>query len=227
MAAELTPNYALNKVGDPSVDQMKDFDIWLNANWDKILDAPAPPSGTVLPTSGSYNVGDRFYKTDTKSIYLLVTKDANWGWYWRPIHDPISPWYTVPNSAMIFGGWSLNIVPAAPMQIALDNRGRCFWRGIIAPSSGTFARATSIGLFACPPVGIRPRQRGVFMLGHETLAVNSTPTSLQSYQGARIFIPDDGISNTTVRGFGGTADFNKIHLTGIQYAVGTGLYYEV
>jgi hypothetical protein len=219
-----TPNYGLNKP-DPS-DAMNNFETWLNANWDIITAATAPPSGTTLPQSGAYDVGDRFYKSDTKSIYILVCKDANWGWYWRPIQDALSPWFTIPTTAMNIAGWTLNPVTANPAAIALDNRGKCYWRGVIGPSTGNIPRAASQNVFLPIPAGIRPRQRGAHMLGHETLAVNSTATSLQSYQGARIFISDDPTAFVTVRCFGGTADFNRVHLSGVQYAAGTGLYWS-
>jgi phage replication-related protein YjqB (UPF0714/DUF867 family) len=217
--ASQTSQYRLNLAQRD--DQMSDFETWLNFNWEKLKDAASPPSGTTLPQSGPYNVGDRFYKTDTKSIYLLVTKDVNWGWYWRPIQDAISPWFTVPSTCLALTGWSLNSVPAAPFQIALDNRGRCYWRGVLSSTPGTFARLNSFALFNFLPTGLRPSFRGVWMLGHETLAVGTTAGNLNTYQGARMFIPREEDVNPSVRSFGGTADFNKVHLTGISYSVGT------
>lgn len=222
---DYTPNYGLAKPDVEAGELMSDVATFLNNNWTALEGVAAPDSGTTLPQSGSYKVGDRFYKTDTKSIYILVCRDANWGWYWRPVQDAISPWFTVPTSAMSIAGWTLNPTPANPMAIALDNKGRCHWRGVIGPSSGTFARLTSISVFPCPPIGIRPRLEGTYMIGHETLAVNTTATSLQSYQGARILIPANPALNVSVRGFGGTADFNRVHLTGVSYAAGSGLYY--
>lgn len=224
-----TPNYKLNKPDPTSGDLMSDFDTWLNSNWTTLEGVAAPDSGTTLPTFGSYNLGDRFYKTDTRSIYILICKDANWGWYWRPIHDAISPWVTVPNTAMNIAGWGLNVVAGNPMQIALDNRGKVYWRGIIGPTSGTFARNTSHQVFKTIPNGISPRESGSYMVGHDTLAVNTTATSLQSYQGVRVFLPDGMIANQlpTVRGFGGTADFNRVHLTGIHYPAALGRFTAV
>jgi hypothetical protein len=222
MAEPPTPRYALQK---PEVsDSMSNFETWLNGNWDKIADVPAPPNGTTLPQSGSYNVGDRFYKTDTKSIYILVAKDANWGWHWRPIQDAISPWFTVPNTCMAISGWTLNPVAANPFAIALDNRGRCYWRGVIGASSGTISRNVSHQVFRPLPLGIRPRERGAFMLGHETLSVGTDGTNLNCYQGARIFIFADDLNEQSVRCVGGTAEFNRVHLTGVNYAVGSSLY---
>lgn len=222
MPDQNTPNYGLVKPASNS--PMSDFTSYINNNWDKLTDAVSPPSGTALPQSGTYNVGDRFYKSDTKSIYILVCKDANWGWHWRPIQDAISPWLTVPSTCLALGTWTLNPVPANPFAIALDNRGKAYWRGIIGITTGTFARNTSHAVFKPVPDGIRPRLRGAYLLGHQTLAVGTDGTNLASWQGARIFISDDPTANATVRGFGGTADFNQVFLTGVNYAVGTGEY---
>lgn len=219
-----SPNYGLVRPED--TDPMWDFEPQINDNWTKLADVPSPPSGTTLPQTGSYDIGDRFYKSDTQSIYILVVKDVSWGWHWRPVQDAISPWLTMPSSVLIAGGsWSLNPVAANPFAIAFDNRGKCHWRGVIGVTSGTFARNTSIAVFGPPPLGLRPRQRGTYMLGHATLAVNTTATSLQSYQGARILISEDPTANVTARGFGGTADFNQIHLAGISYSTGNALWY--
>lgn len=218
-----TPNYALAK---PEMsDLMSDFDTWLNENWAKIEDAVSPPSGTTLPQAGTYDIGDRFYKSDTKSIYILVCKDANWGWHWRPVQDAISPWLTVPATAINNAAWTINPVGANPLAIAMDNRGKCYWRGVIGAVAGTIPRATTHFPLKQLPDGIRPRQRGAYMCGHETLAVGNNGANFDSWQGARIFISDAAADLVSVRCFGGTAEFNRIHLGGsVQYAVGTGKY---
>lgn len=223
MAETPTPNYGLEK--PELTDDMSDFDRWLNDNWTKIEDAVSPPSGITLPQAGSYDIGDRFYKSDTKSIYILVAKDANWGWHWRPVQDAISPWLTIPTTCLNLGTWTLNPVAANPFAIALDNRGKCYWRGVIGTTAGNITRATSHFVFKALPDGIRPRQRATYMLGHETLAVGTDGANLNSWQGARIFISDGPADLVTTRCFGGTADFNRIHLGGsVQYAVGTAKY---
>jgi hypothetical protein len=205
---------------------MADFETWLNANWEKLRKASSPPSGTTLPQSGPYNIGDRFYKSDTRSIYILVCKDTNWGWYWRPIQDAISPWFTVPTTCLNLGTWTINSVAGKPFQIALDNRGKCYWRGVLAPNFlATITRNTDLAVFRPLPDGIRPRQRGVYMCGFENIAVSTDGTNLASYQGARIFISELSTDNVTVRAFGGTAEFAKVHLSGVNYAVGTGKYW--
>jgi phage replication-related protein YjqB (UPF0714/DUF867 family) len=220
--ASQTPQYRLN-IADQT-DYMSDIETWINYNYEKLRKATAPNSGTTLPQSGDYDLGDRFYKTDTKSIYILVCKDANWGWFWRPIHDAISPWITPPNSCMAISGWTLTAVAGKPFAIALDNRGKCYWRGTVGPSTGAITRNTSYNLFDPLPDGIRPRLKGAYMLGHETLSVGTDGTNLNAYQGARIYISDTPTANPTVRAFGGTADPTIIHLGGVQYAVGTTVY---
>lgn len=125
---------------------------------------------------------------------------------------------------MNIAGWTLNPTPSNPFAIALDNRGRAYWRGVIGTSSGNIARATSHQVFKPLPLGLRPRERGAFMLGHETIAVSTTATSLDTYQGARIFLFDNDFDIPSIRCFGGTADFNRVHLTGINYAVGSAKY---
>jgi hypothetical protein len=227
MADNPTPNYGLHRPDDPTSDMMSNFEVWLNQNWVKLEGVAAPDSGTTLPQAGSYNIGDRFYKSDTQSIYLLAAKDANWGWHWRPIQDAISPWLTIPTTCLVSPfdtTWTLNPTPTNPMAIAMDNRGRCYWRGIIGTVSGNIPRNASQSIFKPLPVGIRPRTRGAYMLGHENLAVSAVGTQLDSWQGARIFIFDDETSNHSIRCFGGTADFNRVHLTGVNYAVGSGKY---
>jgi hypothetical protein len=222
MAEPPTSNYGLEK---PEIsDLMSDSNRWLNNNWAKIEDAASPPSGTTLPQAGSYDLGDRFYKSDTRSIYILVCKDANWGWHWRPIQDAISPWFTPPATCMEIAGWTLNPVPANPFAIAFDNRGKCYWRGVIGPTAGNISRGVSHAVFKPLPNGLRPARRGAHMLGHETLAIGTDGTQFNSYQGARIFISDDPTAEPTIRCFGGTADFNRVHLTGVHYAVGTARY---
>ncbi len=218
-----TPNYGILRPEE--TDPMWDFEPQINDSWDIIADIPAPNKGAVLPQAGAYSIGDRFYKTDSKGIYILVVKDANWGWHWRPIHDAISPWLEVPDACMNIAGWDLNPTPTNPFAIALDNRGKCYWRGVIGTSAGNISRNVSHAVFKPLPTGIRPREAMTYALGHETLAVGTNGTLLTAWQGARIFIPHDPAGIPSVRCFGGTADFNRVHLGGsVNYAVGTSMY---
>jgi len=218
-----TPNYGLTRPDKD--DAMSDFGTWLNGNWTTLENAVSPNSGTTLPQSGSYNVGDRFYKTDTKSIYILVVKSALWGWHWRPIQDAISPWLTIPTTVLTGTGstWTLNPVAANPFAIAFDNRGKCYWRGVVGPSSGTIGRNANYQIFQNLPTGLSPSRPSSFMVGHETLAISTTGSSLQSWQGAKVFLPNDG-SVPTIRAFGGNADFNRLYMNQVHYAVGAALY---
>lgn len=224
-----SPNYGLVRPTDGrdgTVDEpMGDFEPQINANWDALASVPAPNSGTSLPQAGSYNVGDRFYKSDTKSIYILVVKSAVWGWHWRPVQDALSPWFTPPATCINDGAWTINPVVANPFAIAYDNRGKCHWRGVIGITAGTFSRNVSHSVLKALPDGLRPRQRGSYLLGHSALSVTAVANNLNSWQGARMFISDDPSINVTIRGMGGSAEFNQVHLGGIvQYAVGTGKY---
>lgn len=222
MADVPTPNYGFTKPGLD--DSMADFEIWINGNFDKISDAAGPPSGTTLPQAGNYKLGDRFYKTDTKSIYILVGKDDSWGWFWRPVHDAISPWFTIPATCLALGNWTVNPVPANPFAIALDNRGKCYWRGVIGTVSGNIPRVDSQIVFKSIPAGITPREGGIFMLGLEPLSVIGTGLTFNSWQGARIFLSANLSAQPSIRALGGSADFNRIYLNGVNYAVGTALY---
>jgi phage replication-related protein YjqB (UPF0714/DUF867 family) len=226
--ASQTTQYDLNLVDLNQGDYISDVETWINYNWEKLRKATAPISGTTLPQSGPFNIGDRFYKTDTKSIYVLACKDANWGWFWRPVHDAISPWIQPPSTCMAISGWNISTINSLnPFAIALDNRGRVFWRGVIGVSSGTFARGQSFSVFKPLPNGIRPRQKGVYMLGHEPCTVGSDGSQTSAWQGARIFISDDPTVSPTIRGFGGSADFSNVYMTGVQYAAGIGKYWSV
>jgi len=228
-----TPNYGLVRPTDgrglTTNDPMNVPDVQINPNWDALAGVPAPNSGTTLPQSGSYNLGDRFYKSDTQSIYVLICKDVNWGWYWRPVHDAISPWFTVPTTCLAIAGWTLNPVPTNPFAIALDARGRCYWRGVVGPTSGNLARNTSPGVFKPLPTGLRPARSGTWMLGHEPVAVGTNGNNLNAWQGARIYLNDNGdpLYQPSIRCFGGTADMNRFHLTGVNYPVGTDRYLDV
>jgi hypothetical protein len=216
-----TPNYAMN-IALPD-DSMAQFETWFNANWDKITDVPAPPSGAALPQVGTYNLGDRFYLTTTQSIYILVCKDVDWGWHWRPIQDGISPWLTIPATVLSGAGWTINPVVADPLAIAIDHRGHVYWRGVIGTTPGNIARFTNHNPIKTIPFGLRPREDSAFQLGVEPLAIAGTTT--QAWQGARMYIPGSGAAVLSIRTSGGTADPNRIWLGGnVNYAAGTAQY---
>lgn len=221
--ANQTPQYQLN-LATP-VDYMSDFETWINSSYEKLRKATGPLSGSTLPQSGPFDLGDRFYLTTTKSIYILIVKDANWGWHWRPVHDAISPWLTVPATALNLGTWTINPVGANPLAIAFDHRGKCYWRGVVGITAGTIPRNVTHFVLKPLPDGLRPRQRGAFMVGHETLAVGVDGTLLTAYQGARVYFSEDPTTEVGVRCFGGSAEFNRVHFGGaVNYAPGTGKY---
>jgi hypothetical protein len=215
-----TPNYQMNIA--LTTDPMNQFETWFNQNWDKITDVPAPPSGAALPQVGAFDIGDRFYLTTTQSIYVLVVKDADWGWHWRPIQDGISPWVPIPSAVINTAGWTVNPVVADPFAIALDHRGHVYWRGVIGTDPGNIARFTNHNPLKIVPFGIRPREDSSYMLGHEPLSTVGTTT--QSYQGARMYIPTGAVL-LSIRAHGGSADFNRVWFGGnVNYAAGTAQY---
>lgn len=212
---------------------MSDFEAQINANLSKIEGIPAPPedTGSLLPTSGDFEVGDRIYFSPQQSIYILICKDQYWGWHWRPVHYPISPWVTPPDP-ILAAGWTKEKITGKPLQLALDYRGNCHWRGTVGTSSGTIPQITSIEVFRPLPLGFRPRMTGVYQLGHETLAVSDPALNqVANWQGARLSLPDtiriDAGNTNTIRAFGGTAEFSTVHLSNVSYAIGTERYTSV
>lgn len=208
------PSAWMNTVApDPNV-----FD-YLDDNFTAITDIPSPPSVTgTLPQSGNYNIGDRVYHTDEPSIYILVVKDALWGWHWKPIHAALSPWVVVPASAIILSGYS-SVVGAKAFSIAFDNRGRCHWRGGVKKDSGTYPSNSSLAVFADLPAGMHPRNNVRFRLTVTTFNP-STNSGIDSMQGARLFLPMNGGGSPSLRVFqngsntidtvyfGGTVEFS-------------------
>lgn len=121
------------------------------------------PGGEALPQSGNYVIGDRVYRDDTPdssfgtwpSIYILISKDADWGWHWRPVQAVISPWVTV--SSSVINNVSFEINPNAPFQIALDSKGFCHWRGSIRKTTPNIAANTSFAdIVKTIPEELRP-----------------------------------------------------------------------
>ena len=229
MADEITPNYGFVLPNNDSF--MKDPVKYLNNNWTKIEDIPAPTSITGnLPTSGSYKLYDRVYRTNDSSIYILVVNDVNWGYVWRPVHAYISPWQSLP-ATIYFDGtlWQHAASPNAP-QVAMDNRGRIYWRGASTYISGAIPRNSSIRIFRDLPPGIAPSRTNTFMVGMNTISIGASGLSM--WQGARIYMeaPDTGGfgSNpryTTIRVFGGNADSPSTLYFNMIYAPGEKAYY--
>jgi phage replication-related protein YjqB (UPF0714/DUF867 family) len=214
-----TSNYKFNK--PLSTDKINDFETWLNANWDKAAYSTAPLQITgALPQSGPFNIGDRIYRTDDTSIYILICKDSTWGWFWRPVHAAISPWITVPNS-VIGSGWTGNPDPSNPFAVALDNRGSCHWRGAIALTSGVMTPNVNYLPLANVPVGIRPRMGMSTFLGYSSFGAASG-----EIESARIFINStSGQVLFYVQGvFTVGSQISKLYLDKVKYPIGNAIY---
>jgi len=155
------------------------------------------PAGGDLPQAGDYEIGDRVFRNDVAggntwpSNYLLVTKDINWGWHWRPIQQIISPWVTVP-ATCIENTFDWELHPLKHFQIALDSRGWCHWRGAIRTKVPGIVTNTSEVVFKNIPKGIRPSLN--FM---HTLAVNPimSGTGKAGYVGGRMYFDNLGYSS--------------------------------
>lgn len=215
-----TTNYGLIKPDPASA--MSNTTLYLNNNWDKIT---ALPGSTVitgaLPQTGAFNIGSRVFRTNDNSSYILVSKDAFWGWFWRPIQAAISPWFPVPATAIILAPWSATIEAGNPFAIALDNKGNCHWRGALGVTSGNIPNNALTNVLAQVPVGIRPRENAIYQLGF--FDFGAAAGDIMEY---RIFISSGGV--TSVRGqtiFGTLATVTKMHFTGkVRYAIGNALY---
>lgn len=222
---QFSENYHLN-IARPQ-DSMADFETWINANWDKITAVPSAPTvvTSTLPQSGAYNLGDRIFHTPTASIYILICKDADWGWWWRPVQAPMSPWQDVPVSALKTPvEWDLAPFSTRPLQIALDNSGRAYWRGVIKyTAAASMVPNTSYFPFKYMPFGFRPRETDFFPIGHQNLELGSSPL-----QFARIYIPEEDSEYVSIRVQGGATtptDLHTFYFNGsVNYAIGAGHY---
>lgn len=218
MADEFTPNYGLFKP-KPS-DSMADVEKNLTETFEKLSTRADPTviaNGGALPQVGDYEIGDRVIRMKTvanpfdhTSSFLLVCKDANWGWHWRPIQQILSPWVTLPASAISDGNWSLNAT--YPPAIALDSRGYVHWRGAITYNA-SINNMTSFFPFKNVPVGLRPNTEFLHVLPVDP--VNSG-VGLTGYKGGRMRMEPDGDTQFLFFNTAATTVRNA-WLTGLNY----------
>lgn len=201
---------------------------YLDGNFTAIEGIPAAPSvtGPLPQESGGvdYNLGDRVYRTDDQSIYVLICKDPWWGWYWKPIQAAISPWTPVPDSAINSASfWETH--SAKPMEIAHDNRGRCHWRGGIVFTTGPIPSNTSQAPFAFLPKGLRPRNIYSARIGADTLTGGAVLTKA-ACQGASIVISNDSDEIPIVRVHqNGSNSIDELFFDGcVEYSVGESIF---
>jgi hypothetical protein len=213
-----TSNYGFFMPDD--ADSMADVKKNVTDNFKKIEsrnDITVVASEGALPQSGTYNIGDRVFRNDPvtsttwPSNYLLICKDTNWGWHWRPIQHIISPWVNVPATALNDANFEIH--PTYPLQIALDSRGFCHWRGAIRRTTAGIPAATSFTVFKSIPLGIRPNVR--FM--HTTpISPIQSGTGTAGYVGGRVYMQEDGTSSircyNTANGVS-----QSIWFTGLKY----------
>lgn len=222
-----TDNYGFTKPDDTSL--MRSFETYMNGNWTAIEGVVAPPNITgALPQSGSYNLYDRVYRTDDQSIYILIVKDVDWGWHWRPVHAAISPWIQIRDFDIYENAAWDNPVPSN-LQVAYDNKGHIHWRGFLQRSSPIPHNVTE-QLFKDLPKGMYPSRTISYMADPVTAAVTASGFGMVQY--VRLFIsgsdrvPVGTVGDSNIRLFSGdsagtqpsTLFFN------FDYAVGASWY---
>jgi hypothetical protein len=198
----------------------------LDATWTKIEGIPGPDIiATGIPPVGVYNIYDRVYVQDIKDVLLLVVKDDNWGEYWRPIYNAIGPWINVPNTALNRPGWSNSILTGVPWQIAMDNRGRCYWRGATGINASV-TNTSTLNFIKDLPAGLRPaRHLGWVPIGTNTINVTVAATGYNAYQSAFLYLNKGGLATDSairVRGGNGSINPGIFYFTGaVDYDLGT------
>lgn len=218
MADEFTPNYGLF-LPKPS-DSMADVRKNLTDSFEKLSTRADPTviaNGGALPQVGDYEIGDRVVRLketvnsfDLSSSFILVCKDANWGWHWRPVQQILSPWINIPASALEGAGWSLNAT--YPPAIALDSRGFVHWRGAVT-FNASIANMTTFFPFKTVPVGLRPNTDFFHTIPVDPI---NSGTGLTGYKGGRLRMDPDGLFQLVFFNTFGTTVRNA-WLTGLNY----------
>lgn len=198
MADEYTPNY--NFFVPEGSDSMADIEKNMTTSLETLESRAAITviaAGAALPQVGSYVIGDRVFRNDAQSgsgvwpsNYILVCKDANWGWHWRPIQQVLSPWVDVPATAIEHVSFELH--PTIKFQIALDSKGYCHWRGCIRTKTPGMVANSTFVVFKNIPVGIRPN---VELMHTVALSPVQSAAGKAGNVGARINLINDGSSS--------------------------------
>ena len=221
-----TPYYKLNRPNP--TDAMSDFETWLNSSWQKLGSANSGRVVTTLPTTGDYEPGDRVYSTADASIYICIANDTYWGIIWRPVHKAIGPWRNVGNVVL----WAPTLFDAQdalrPLQIALDNQGNLYLRGVLKwIDAGAFTKNVSNSPFHALPNGMQPRENVTFIIGHDTLTVNTAGLSQWEAAVAQFFHLTDFDTEPSIFALGGngTGNVRTFYFDGqVEWAVGTGVF---
>lgn len=230
---DFTSNY--NMFLPTELDSMGDVKLNLTDSFKKLASRADPiviPAGNPLPQSGDFEVGDRVFRNDPidtssltyswPSTYLLVCKDADWGWHWRPIQQIMSPWVDVPASAINLST-DYEIHPTYKLQIALDSKGWCHWRGAIRKKTANIPVATSLNIFKVIPRGIRPGVRIMFPCS-VTPVVSGTGKA--GNVSGRFFCSEVGFSSFRLFNTN-NATSQEIWLDGVQYNNSDSYFFNV
>jgi hypothetical protein len=208
-------------------DSMADVEVNITDNFEIIASKGEPTviaAGAALPQVGDYELFDMVFRDDARtdttwpSLYILVCKDENWGWHWRPIQQITSPWVNVPATAIQDANFQLGTT--APVQIALDSRGWCHWRGRISRTSVGIPSATSFSVFKTLPLGLRPCFEAMYTTA---LSPIQSAAGKAGNTGGRFFMNEDGTSS--VRCFNSTAT-QHIWFDGLHYNTAYHWYYS-
>lgn len=229
---ELTSNYGLFK---PSPrDNMSDVKKFLTDNFKRIQKIPEPtiiPAGQPLPQTGDYEVGDRVFRADPvsstsyPSSYILVCKDSLWGWHWRPIQTTISPWVTL-SGEVLDDSLERPFIqhPTSPIQIALDSKGQCHWRGAIRSSQPGITENVTMVVFRNIPEGIRSNTNHMHTLAVTPLTANNS-AGMAAFVGARYYMDNTGYGSIRCWGtFNGIA--SDLWFTGMRYNNASSYFYN-
>lgn len=218
MADEFTPNYSLF-LPKPE-DSMSDVEKNMTNTFEKLSTRAEPTviaNGGALPQSGNFEIGDRAVRLketvnsfDLTSSFILVCKDANWGWHWRPVQQILSPWVTLPATVIDNVNWSLNAT--YPPAIALDSKGFVHWRGCIT-FNASINNMTTFNPFKNIPVGLRPNSDFFHTIPVDPI---NSGTGLTGYKGGRVRMDPTGLAQFLFFNTAGTTVRNA-WLTGLEY----------
>lgn len=227
MADEFTPNYGFFLPKD--TDSMADVEKNITTTFEKLSTRADPtviPAGNPLPQVGDYEIGDRVFRQDLDdgitypSSYLLVCKDNNWGWHWRPIQTILSPWVSL--SSSIWATSDFEIHPTYGLQIAINNRGFCHWRGAIRKPTPNIPEDTLFESFKNIPVGLQPNTSILHTLAVSPIVGGSGKSG---YVGGRFFIRDDGYN--TMKFFNtNNVSSQTVWFTNLRYNNSAGFYFS-